>query len=152
MNLQYLVKKKFDALDQLHLQSATQGNDISKLTEKTQGLVSRIKDVEATSMKDERHMTKYLPIQISALMYDVLRANFVPRYRPKLNEYFINLLDRLKVFIESGDQYIPKGGNLNFAFLDYSLPNLSKSDDYQGSPYNSDYDRPKKKKGRKVDS
>lgn len=104
-------------------------------------------------MNDERHMTKYLPIQISALMYEVLRANFVPRYRPKLNEYFISLLDRLKVFIDSGDQYIPKAGNLNFAFLQFTLPNLSKSDDYQGSPFNSDSDRPKKKKkNKKFDS
>ena len=84
-------------------------------------------------------------------MYDVLRANFIPRYRPKLNEYFINLLEKLKLFIDSGDNFIPKNGSLNFAFLDFTIPVLSKTDDYQGSPYNSEAEKPKKKKSKTRD-
>ena len=81
-------------------------------------------------MEDERHMTKYIPLQMASLLYEVLRENFTPRFRPKLNEYFISLLGKLEVFLKSGDQYIPRAGGLNFAYLDYNLPTLSKDDDY----------------------
>ena len=97
-------------------------------------------------------MTKYIPLQIASLLYDILRENFTPRFRPKLNQYFITLLGKLEVFLKSGDQYVPRGGGLNFAYLDYNLPTLSKDDDYQGSPYNSDTETKKRKRGKKGDS
>lgn len=123
------MKTKFAALEDLHLRVTQMGmanqEQETNTGSLTRELHQRLKDLEKASMDDERHMTKYIPLQIASLLYEVLRENFTPRFRPKLNQYFITLLGKLEVFLKSGDQYVPRGAGLNFAYLDYNLPTLS---------------------------
>ena len=152
--LQHYAKKKFTQLEETHVKTLTHDRDIEDLKETVSTLEKRIEELQKEAKDDQHHMTKIMPLQIASMLFDVLKKNFTPRHRPKLNENFKPLISLLGGFADSGDKVIPKFGNINFARLDFTVPTINLNEDYVATdhPHQSENEKGKKKlKAKKVD-
>ena len=77
-----------------------------------------------TKLKDyttetDKHLSKYLPLQISSFLYDVLATNFKNRARPKLKDYFSSIFYDLEANLKSEGTH--GTSNFNFSKCEYTI-------------------------------
>ncbi len=82
----------------------------------------RIDDIESWMKDTDKHITKYVPLQTSTLIYDILLKNFRKRVMPKLKENFNSLFTLFERNIKSADLAPYTIGDYNFKKLDYTIP------------------------------
>lgn len=125
----YYTKQKFAELSSFDIRLGQQNRAIEELTERIDNLQEILDKQESMGSESDRHMTRYMPLQMASMIYDVLKKNFSPSLRPKLHAQMKDLIEGLEKFTLKTDEVIPFYGALNFKKLEYSLPDFSGIDD-----------------------
>eukprot|EP00347_Sterkiella_histriomuscorum_P006647 403351970 len=113
-NTKFKEFNKFDvkiALNEMSIKTAT-----DQITE----INSKISEFNRYCTATDKHLQKFLPLQISSFLYDALSQNIKAKFRPKLRENFNQIFQMFEQNTKMEPQFT---GDFNFKKLEYSLPN-----------------------------
>lgn len=82
----YYSKQKFAELNAYDLRVAKNEKHIEDLKKEVDAFTLKIDEFEQIERDNEKHMTKYLPLQIAQATHDLLRRGIKQKYRAKLSE------------------------------------------------------------------